>query len=349
MKSKYWKIVRSYFVGWFIAMLLWELLRNTDQIPLHLTENSLSERIISFAMSWGSQALCYGVLHVFIDRYIKGRIPFARLLMVTLVLQIFVGLIILIVMFSLFKFVGVLESSLSLSEFILQPLIIVAFIYAIVTNFVIVLFIYILLLLGEGNLLKMMRGKFYKPKVEERVFMFVDLRDSTTIAEKLGHIKYSLLIQDCFYDLAVVHNYGAEICQYVGDEAVLVWPVKEGYKYINCINAFYAFQECIKKRKDHYMKEYNMVPEFKAGVNMGKITITEVGEFKREIAYYGDTINTAARIQGECNRLNSDLLISEAILNQIPIEPWLTASLKGQVQLKGKSKVISIYAIEKVE
>ena len=81
---------------------------------------------------------------------------------------------------------------------------------------------------------------------------------------------------------------------------------------------------------------------------MGKVTVAEVGVIKKEIAYHGDTINTAARIQGECNRLNSDLLISETILNKIEIDPWFLTHLKGQIQLKGKSKTIPIYAIEKI-
>ena len=61
--------------------------------------------------------------------------------------------------------------------------------------------------------------------------MFLDLKSSTTHAEQLGHIKYSQLIQDCFYELTeVVTRREAQIYQYVGDEIVLTWPYEKGIK-----------------------------------------------------------------------------------------------------------------------
>ena len=46
----------------------------------------------------------------------------------------------------------------------------------------------------------------------------------------------------------------------------------------------------------HKDKKYRMVPEFKAGVNSGHVTVAEVGELKKEPAYQGDVLITAARI-----------------------------------------------------
>ncbi len=60
---------------------------------------------------------------------------------------------------------------------------------------------------GPGNLQKMLTVEYYRPKVENRIFMFIDLRSSTSVAEKLGHIKYSELIQDCFRDFSIVADY----------------------------------------------------------------------------------------------------------------------------------------------
>jgi adenylate cyclase len=84
--------------------------------------------------------------------------------------------------------------------------------------------------LGKGNLWLVMTGRFFKPREEERIFMFLDLKASTTIAEKIGHYKFSLLIQDCFSDISVVERYEAEVYQYVGDEVVLTWKAKQDLK-----------------------------------------------------------------------------------------------------------------------
>jgi adenylate cyclase len=36
-----------------------------------------------------------------------------------------------------------------------------------------------------------------------------------------------------------------------------------------------------------------------------------VGEIRKELAYHGDVLNTAARIQGKCNEFKKRLLVSE--------------------------------------
>ncbi|HTM93239.1 MAG TPA: hypothetical protein VL095_12520, partial [Flavisolibacter sp.] len=41
-------------------------------------------------------------------------------------------------------------------------------------------------LLGEGVLWKFISGKYHQPREEERIFMFLDMKSSTTIAEQLG-------------------------------------------------------------------------------------------------------------------------------------------------------------------
>lgn len=55
--------------------------------------------------------------------------------------------------------------------------------------------------IGPGNMIKLLLGRYHKPHDENRIFMFLDLKSSTTIAEKLGHRIYSQFIRDCFQDL----------------------------------------------------------------------------------------------------------------------------------------------------
>src|SRR5688500_6827271 len=51
---------------------------------------------------------------------------------------------------------------------------------------------------GHGRLWKIVTGKYRLPREEEKVFMFVDLNSSTTIAEKLGAINYHGFLRDFF-------------------------------------------------------------------------------------------------------------------------------------------------------
>ncbi|AXG71251.1 adenylate and guanylate cyclase catalytic domain protein [Kordia sp. SMS9] len=199
---------------------------------------------------------------------------------------------------------------------------------------------------GRGVFLKMLLGKYRKPKEEKRIFMFLDLKSSTTIAENLGHYKYSQMIQDCFYDLnTVVRKFDAEIYQYVGDEAVLSWEYKRGLKQNNALELYFAFIDRIHHRSEYYQEKYNLLPEFKAGIHGGTLMVTEVGSIKKEIAYHGDVINTTARIQSQCNAYNANVLISESLLNELqPPKKYVTKNI-DDLLLKGKVKSVNIYSV----
>ncbi|WP_378174847.1 adenylate/guanylate cyclase domain-containing protein [Aquimarina sp. SS2-1] len=202
---------------------------------------------------------------------------------------------------------------------------------------------------GKGVFLKMLLGKYKSPQEEKRIFMFLDLKDSTSIAEKLGHFRYSQLIQDCFYDLnKVVPKHHAEIYQYVGDEVVLSWPYKKGLADNNCVNLFFAFQQRKQSKSQYYLDKYGMIPEFKAGLHGGKLIVTEVGIVKKEIAYHGDVINTSARIQGQCNHYQVPLLISDKLIRDLKISANLTCQFLGSVLLKGKQEEVDIHTIVRV-
>ena len=202
---------------------------------------------------------------------------------------------------------------------------------------------------GKGVFFKMLLGKYKDPKEEKRIFMFLDLKDSTTIAEKLGHFRYSQFIQDCFYDLnEVVPKFDAEIYQYVGDEAVLSWPYKKGLANNNCVHLFFAFQRQKLGRADYYSEKYGVVPQFKAGLHGGDLMVAEVGIVKKELAYHGDVINTSARIQGECNKYKVPILISEALLKNLRLGDSLSSKSLGTALLKGKQKEVNIYTLTEI-
>jgi len=201
---------------------------------------------------------------------------------------------------------------------------------------------------GPGILIPIILGKYRNPIEEERVFMFMDLKSSTTIAEILGHLQYSSFIRDSFYDInQVLSTYNAEIYQYVGDEIVLTWRVNSDILYERCAMFFFACQNQFLKRIDYYKDKYGFFPEFKAGLHMGMVTAVEIGDIKRDIAYHGDTINTTARIQSVCNQFNKDFLVSEYLLEKTGIQQYFRTQSIGLIQLKGKSAQIGIASIER--
>jgi len=199
---------------------------------------------------------------------------------------------------------------------------------------------------GPGILLKYTFGRYFTPKVEERVFMFLDLKSSTTLAEALEHVSYSRMVQDCYAELtAPLIHYKAQVYQYVGDEVVVSWKISQYFSASSCYEFFYAFRKRIEAKKEYFFHTYGVYPQFKAGVHCGKVTVAEVGEIKTEIAYHGDVINTASRIQSLCNSFQKELLVSESFLVHIPNKDRERVNFVVDTALKGKETTTKIFTI----
>jgi adenylate cyclase len=200
---------------------------------------------------------------------------------------------------------------------------------------------------GPGNLWGMFIGRYHHPVVEYRLFMFLDLADSTAIAERLGHLEYSRLLQDVFADLnGLLPGSEGDIYQYVGDEAVLTWRDRRSDLAEKPVRLFFDFSRLLRSRASYYVGKYALIPKFKAGIHGGQVSTAEVGEYKRDIAHHGDVVNTASRLRSACKELGKNLLISEGIAMRLHFDASYTLEKVSDMKLRGKSEVMPVYAVE---
>lgn len=201
---------------------------------------------------------------------------------------------------------------------------------------------------GPGVFGKLLIGRYHRPREEQRIFMFVDIRSSTTIAERMGHIRFFNLLNDFYRDITnpIIYTSG-EIYQYVGDEVVISWTMKNGVTNANCIRCFYGMQEAIQKSSAYYREKYGLVPEFKAGLHCGPVTLGEIGVIKKDIVFSGDVINTTSRIQAVCNKFRVNILFSKYLLDALNLPPHgYTPKRMGIIELKGKRQKVELYTFE---
>ncbi len=199
--------------------------------------------------------------------------------------------------------------------------------------------------IGE-NVLSNYLGKYHKPKQETRIFMFLDMKSSTSIAESLGHQKYFELLQAYYADMtsAILETSG-EVYQYVGDEIVVTWTEVQGLYKNNCLRCFSKITQTINSKKDDYITSFGLIPEFKAGYHTGVVTVGNIGIIRKELIYTGDILNTAARIQEECNSLNSKILISEELAEKLEKHDKLSLVKVKNLLLRGKKQAIQLYQV----
>ena len=203
-------------------------------------------------------------------------------------------------------------------------------------------------IIGPRLMRNYLLGKYFKPVEEERIFMFLDINSSTSLAERMGTEQYHELLNSFFYDIGTpISRSKGEIYQYVGDEVVITWKMKDGLKNANCVRCYFRIVKQMEKLKPVYLQKFGFYPEFKVGMHGGKVITGEVGKNKTEIVFHGDVINTTERILSQCISLGKKMLISENLVRRIGLLPTIHAEYVTTRLFKGKENEVSLYTLIK--
>lgn len=201
---------------------------------------------------------------------------------------------------------------------------------------------HVVLLIGTRNFGRLLVGRYVNPREVHATFMFVDLRSSTGLAERLGHGQYSALLRDFFTDVSEpIHRAKGEVYQYIGDEVVVVWPTRRtSARWLRC---FVDMVAAVEAERAAYQTRYGEVPEFKAGVHAGDVVVSEVGTLRRAHAYHGDVLNTAARVQAKCKETGFDLLVTDAALEALDTDRRGDFTAVGTLPIRGRSAPVTMF------
>lgn len=333
---------------WIFAAILFGLVRVWGVESLPAFERVIPFNPIRFLFQMGVMGfaigISFGIMDFVLDTNRLRKLSYWKIILIKSIVQIFISIFALGIL--VFTNNQIDNVRIGLVRFIFSETSLLWIIYTGIFSFFIHFIQVMKTKIGDRMLTNLLLGKYHKPMVESRIFMFLDMKDSTTHAENLGHIRFSTLIQDSLNDLTTsIIQHKVEVYQYVGDEAVLTWKLNEGFENANCLQAYFTYMNTLKSRKEYYENKYGFVPFFKAGVHLGDVTVSEVGIIKREIAYHSDVLNTAARIQGKCNEFKSELLISEELKNNLKEQKIFDFKHIGGISLKGKQQLVNIYKV----
>ncbi|HXN43676.1 MAG TPA: adenylate/guanylate cyclase domain-containing protein [Xanthobacteraceae bacterium] len=201
-------------------------------------------------------------------------------------------------------------------------------------------------LLGPRILVSLLTGRYHRPREEQRIVLFMDLRGSTQAAEKLGDEQFHRFLNQVFWDVTdPVLEAGGEIYRYVGDEIIVTWPVRRGAIHAACIACVFAVEDALARRRDQYLAEFGIEPRLRSALHAGPLIVGEMGDVKREIVMLGDTMNTAARIEGICRTMQKDYIASAPALEFASLPAGVRAQSLGPVALRGKESGIELFAL----
>lgn len=203
-------------------------------------------------------------------------------------------------------------------------------------------------LIGPNTLGSLLLGRYYRPREEQRIVLFLDLVDSTGAAERIGDLRFHALLSEVFTRLSrLVADHGGEVYRYVGDAMIATWPLADPARNARAIGCLFACREALERAAPEFRRRYGEVPRFRAGMHAGPLVAGEIGGFKREIALLGDTMNTAARIEQACREAGHDLLVSQPLLDRSALPDGIHATALGPERLRGKAAKVEIFALRR--
>jgi adenylate cyclase len=220
--------------------------------------------------------------------------------------------------------------------------------FSIAASFVFVSLMSVAQLIGPSILASLLTGRYYHPREEERIVLFLDLINSTGIAEHIGNVRFHAMLSETFTRLSqVVTDFGGEVYRYVGDAMIVTWPLGAPEENRRAIDCLFACKDALSAPASALLKRYGYIPAFRAGLHAGSLVAGEIGGFKREIALLGDTMNTAARIEQTCRDTGQHFLASKPLLDRTRKPADVVATSIGEHLLRGKSELIELFALER--
>lgn len=216
--------------------------------------------------------------------------------------------------------------------------------------FVVVTFVYFAVrvhsLVGTRVLINFLLGRYHRPLREQQVFMFLDFLDARGLARRLGDVRAQSLIAAVFFDIdEIVLEHDGETHRYLADELVVTWPLAEAAVDARCVACALAIEALLAANAGRYRERYGEAPRLRMALHGGPVVVSEIGDERREIVYFGDTINTAARLRGLAKTIDRHLLVSAALLERIPLPEHAGVEDMGTYALSGKAAATRVFAV----
>ncbi len=204
-------------------------------------------------------------------------------------------------------------------------------------------------LLGPGVLFAFAAGRYHQPRLEERALLFIDMRSSTAIAERLGELAFLNFLNRFVADVSwAIAEQSGEIHKYVGDEVIATWTLAPGANAPACVRACFAALDRLREQGPSYERAFGQGADFRAALHCGPVAVGELGTLKKEIALIGDAMNSAARIQAACRESDHRVLASSALLDRLAaLPPGVTRRRLGELPMRGKERPMELWVLEK--
>jgi len=188
--------------------------------------------------------------------------------------------------------------------------------------------------IGPSTGQRVWQGVIQRGEVEalRAAVWFSDLRSFTARTASLGARDTVALLNQWFGVVGeAVEAEGGEILKFIGDAALVVFPVLDGDDRDACRRALSSARRTRAGVGSVETPDGRPI-EFGVGLSLGEVAYGNIGAPQRlDFTVIGDTVNLAARLEGLCSALGEPVLADPAFADAValPMHPLGPHPLKG--------------------
>jgi adenylate cyclase len=184
-------------------------------------------------------------------------------------------------------------------------------------------------------------------ETREITALFSDLENFTGISETMNAQDLVALLNDYLTHMSSeISEHAGVLDKFIGDAIVVFWgaPVDDDLHARHAVSCALAMQAKLKILRDEWQKQGLPLFKMRIGINTGHAVVGNVGSIDRlDYTMIGDTVNLAARLEGENKNHGTEILISEFTYQQVK-DVFVCREL-GSVKVKGKQQAVKIYEV----
>lgn len=184
-------------------------------------------------------------------------------------------------------------------------------------------------------------------ETREITALFSDLENFTGISETMNAQDLVALLNDYLTHMSFeISEHAGVLDKFIGDAIVVFWgaPVDDDLHARHAVSCALAMQAKLKTLRAEWQKQGLPLFKMRIGINTGPAVVGNVGSIDRlDYTMIGDTVNLAARLEGENKNHGTEILISE--FTYLRVKDIFICRKLGSVRVKGKRESVKIYEV----
>lgn len=195
-------------------------------------------------------------------------------------------------------------------------------------------------LLGKSNLTDLRHGDWQRIRL---AVLFADIRGFTSLSETMTPEENFRFINSYLSRMGpIIRKHGGFIDKYIGDAIMALFPRLPG----NALDAAVAMQKEMQVYNRHRAKCGYAPVRIGIGIHFGDTIIGTIGENERiEVTVISDTVNVASRLESLSKRYGAGIVVSGALLSEIPGRKKYRVRYTDRVRAKGRQTPIDIFEV----